>query len=200
MNAALQKEIPGAATPGTCELLKSRSEIIHPDPSQFSPMTQEKALRDELIFWALAYAKRGYPIYPINIDGTPLVDWNGVTTPESKVREWWGKFPFAMIGMSVGLWSGIWCLKVKDRNTLESLKRSGWAIPEKVVEIVTPLDELMFLFRPEQNFDQIRGSIAPGVHVFGTGDFVLLPPSRPALGGPDYFLEEGQELEVGQLV
>lgn len=80
---------------------------------------------------ALAYAKRGWPVFPCNptkdpekskaplvgrdkdAEGKPVPNTGGVkkaTTDERQIREWWGKWPAALIGIPTGKAIGLWVL------------------------------------------------------------------------------------------
>lgn len=65
-------------------------------PAELSAMEQ----------WALAYAKKGLKILPVEPNGKAPIGslvpkgFHDATTNETKIREWWSKFPNADIGMA----------------------------------------------------------------------------------------------------
>src|SRR3954447_13733377 len=73
--------------------------------------TQERTTDyNPLLKAAVEYARRGFPIFPCKrADKKPLVrhGFKDATTDERQIREWWQKWPQAMIGMPTGGTSGI---------------------------------------------------------------------------------------------
>jgi hypothetical protein len=68
---------------------------------------------------ALAYARAGFPVFPIN-PGTksPLVSGghHRATTDEADVRAWWSQWPEAMPGIPMGPASGLWAVDADRRD------------------------------------------------------------------------------------
>ncbi len=83
---------------------------------------------------ALEYASKGIPVFPLHTPtkdsscscGKPKCDSVGkhprtknglkdATTDKKQIREWWGKWPNANIGIPTGSQSGFIVLAVKDK-------------------------------------------------------------------------------------
>lgn len=164
------------------------------------------ALQSELIMWAGLYASQGFPVFPVRGDKRPLVKWKaGATVDPSQFVEWWGRWPVAMIGVPTGKPSGIVVLDVDVKNGVngfETLKCHGWVIPADAIEIKTPSGGSHFYFSLSETNDlrNSAGKLGPGLDVRGTGGYIVVPPSRPTLIGPDYGYAEGQSCEAGRLL
>lgn len=81
---------------------------------------------------ALAYAARGWPVFPCNPetkrplvgkdrdkDGKEIPNTGGVkkaTTDEAQIREWWGRWPLALIGVAMGGRAGVWVIDFDPRD------------------------------------------------------------------------------------
>jgi hypothetical protein len=137
---------------------------------------------------ALAYARAGFRIFPVRQDKVPLVKaWGqAATTDEAKIREWWAKWPTAMVGLPTGAVNGLWVLdldvdvaKGVDGNAaFAALEAAHGAIDVDVVA-TTPRGGTHLFFRwdasrPVRNNTSI---IARGVDTRGEGGFVVLAPS-----------------------
>jgi Bifunctional DNA primase/polymerase, N-terminal len=69
-----------------------------------------------LLAAALNYAKRGLPVFPCRrADKSPLAPhgFKDATTDHQQIRQWWSKWPSAMIGMPTGMASGIVVIDIK---------------------------------------------------------------------------------------
>ena len=53
---------------------------------------------------ALAYAKRGWPVFPCGVNKQPLVPngFHAASCDEARVRDWWGRWPDAQIAIACG--------------------------------------------------------------------------------------------------
>jgi hypothetical protein len=82
----------------------------------------------EPVLWraALPYARRGVPVFPFRTLGKAPLTPNGhldATREERPVRAWWGRWPFANVGVPTGEKSGLLVLDVDPEDgEIESLK------------------------------------------------------------------------------
>lgn len=148
---------------------------------------------------ALRYAKYGWLVFPChciingkcscgkNDCGSPgkhprtkngLMD---ATTDESKIRQWWGKWPTANIAVRTGPESKIW---VWDTDLPE-----GPAVTEKM-ELPKTLTQKTgsggFQYFFAWNGTEIHNSskkVAPGIDIRGLNGYVIVPPSNHVSGG-----------------
>lgn len=53
---------------------------------------------------ALAYARRGWPVFPCGMNKQPLIanGFHAASCDEARVRDWWGSWPDAQIGIACG--------------------------------------------------------------------------------------------------
>jgi hypothetical protein len=173
-------------------------------------------LAAELRAAALTYAAASVPVFPCGSNKRPLIgrdkDGNGrpiprsgglykATTDESRIRAWWRAWPLAMIGMPTGSRSGQVVLDVDVKsgvNGFDTLRRNGWIIPSDAVEVKTPSGGSHFYFSvvTGEKIGNSAGKLGPGLDIRGEGGYVILPPSRPSLDGPDYSFAEWMEVRV----
>jgi putative DNA primase/helicase len=103
------------------------------------------------------------------------------TTDPDQVRDWWGQYPEANIGMPTGKWTGIVVLEIDpEKGGLESLlaliRRYGVLPWTRVAHTEGGLLQLYF----EHSGIHTRssaGKMGPGLDFYGDGGSVLLPPS-----------------------
>jgi hypothetical protein len=139
---------------------------------------------------ALEYAARGLPVFPCNPDNKrPLTDngFHDATTDAAMVRDWWGRWPDAMIGMPTGAATGFWVLDVDDPAAFEA------SAPELPTTRKTITGKGYHLFwkwgeaevRNAQKHPKHGGwpfPELPGAEVRGQGGYVIVPPSRHPSG------------------
>jgi putative DNA primase/helicase len=139
---------------------------------------------------ALAYAERGWPIFPIGVgrDGRryPLVEWRDFATcDQSLLRVWWRWWPQAWIGCPTGQASGFVALDVDIKHppvngfcTLADLGFDAFLPATRMVLTRSGGLHLHFAAGPERfgntAGDKGRG-IGPGLDWRGEGGLVLLP-------------------------
>jgi hypothetical protein len=160
------------------------------------------AYQSELTAWAIAYAARGWPVFPCGPDKRPRVKWSKQATKDARqIESWWRQWPLAMIAVPTGQRSGLVVLDIDCRGTVDgfaTLRAMGFQIPAEAVEVETPSGGRHFWFAA--NGLQVRnsaGKIGPGVDVRGEGGMVIVPPSRPSIEGASYCFAEGQGVGIG---
>lgn len=162
---------------------------------------------------ALQFARRGWPVFPCNpknkrpmlrkdrdADGNEIPNSGGVTkatTDEEQIREWWRKWPRAMIGVSVGR-ADMLVVDFDPRKietvdpdtgeitieewTLDQLKAEleamiGCALPVSLA-VRTPSGGVHVYFRmPEGAPIGNKGSLPDHIDVRGLGGYTIVPPS-----------------------
>jgi hypothetical protein len=135
---------------------------------------------------ALAYARRGVPVFPCERGAKrPLTrkgHWDATTDPRI-IERWWQRWPSANVGVPTGEKSGVVVLDVDvDDGGLESLaklERAGAPAP-KTARARTGGGGIHVFFRYPRG-TEIRNSaglLGPGLDVRGEGGYVIVPPSR----------------------
>ncbi len=159
-----------------------------------------------LLEHALAYAGRGWPVFPCH-PGTkqPLVkgekDDAGKTiegtgglkrasTDEVQIRAWWSKWPKAMIGLPTGRAIGAFVIDVdagEDKKTGEIFeaaalqidleRKLGQTLPPTLFAR-TPRGGVHLYFKmPIDDCPGNRAGLVPRVDIRGEGGYVIAPPS-----------------------
>lgn len=163
-----------------------------------------------LLAEALAYAARGWPVFPCDwrrgdkektplvgrdkdADGKPIPGSGGLkkaTVDPAQIREWWKKWPDALIGVRLGHESGVWVVDYDPRDG------------ENVDEVAARMAELVgnFPVGPKSRTqsggwhiwfrmpdgDVPKNSVGKGAtkHIDwrAEGGYVILPPSRMSDG------------------
>lgn len=158
---------------------------------------------------ALDYAKKGWPVFPCNPkestdprkkgqpDKKPLTKngFQDATTDLMKVRNWWEKWPDALIGIPTGAYSGIVVLDsdierngkgklIKDGegNLQAEMARRGWTLPE-TMHAITARGGMHRLFKFVPG-TKCSTDVIPNVDVRGAGGYFIAPGSRGRVGGP----------------
>ena len=148
-------------------------------------------LRAVVLKSAEYYAARGIPIFPVRADKHPLVNWGTEATLDAgQIREWWKRWPNAMIGAPTGRRGGFVVIDV-DRNNgidgFETLRTKGFWIPPGTVEVTTPSGGAHYYFDDWSDpVGTSAGKMGLGIDVRGDSGCIILPPSCPQFGGPSY--------------
>ena len=148
---------------------------------------------------ALKHAGAGLPVFPCrNAPGqdghkAPLTKHGhkDATTDERQIRQWWAKYPNALIGMPTGAVSGIAVLDIDRKNGKDGFPSvPGWkGLTPLRVETGNGGAHLYFqAHRPIRN---ATGS--DGVDVRGEGGYVIVPPSE------GYSWAEGEAIDPANL-
>jgi hypothetical protein len=135
---------------------------------------------------ALAYARRGVPVFPCEPGAKrPLTrdgHWDATKDPHAIVR-WWKRWPSANVAVPTGEKSSVVVLDVDvddgGPESLARLERVGDPVP-KTARARTGGGGLHHFFRYPRG-REIRNSaglLGAGLDVRGEGGYVVVPPSR----------------------
>lgn len=152
---------------------------------------------------ALSYVRRGFVVIPLHdvvSRETPgvcscragaecrdagkhprITGWRELRTPdETKIVEWWRRWPNANIGLVTGPASGFWCLDVDPKNggdaalaEIDPTRSLGQP------DVRTPSGGSHYLFELPGDFlvTDRRGKLPKGIDVRGDGGQIVAPPS-----------------------
>ena len=135
----------------------------------------------KLLDAALAYAERGWPVFPCKIDKTPYTK-HGVhdaTTDKRILKKMWAEHPNANIGFAVGE-AGMMTLDYDTGWNIEELIANVGPIPKTDLRCKTPtggFHDYLGLGRGEK-VAASASKLAPHVDVRSFNSYTLLPPSR----------------------
>lgn len=134
---------------------------------------------------ALQYHKSGFSVIPVNPSQQqdkrkkPFVKWIPFQKRQpdpGEIRQWWAKWPSAMVGIVTGKGSG---LLVIDCDTPEGEQAIEELLPDSlnIPTVRTPRGGKHLYFRmPDENIRDIVG-LLPGVDVRAEGGYIIAPPS-----------------------
>jgi len=163
-------------------------------PEQAAP--QSNSLLDA----ALAYAARGWPVFPLTPGGrVPLPGTHGfkdASVDPEQVRAWWAEHPGANIGIRTGK-DSIIALDV-DRHgkgdgeaSLAALELEHGPLPG-TWESITPREGRHLYFDAPTTEVKTRNGIRPGLDIKGESGYVVAPPSVVAGFDRPYTRRNGQ--------
>lgn len=163
---------------------------------------------------ALAYAKRGFPIFPTRSDKKPYTK-TGVldaTTNLKKIEDWWEKWPNANIGFHVGA-ANMLAVDLDPDHDINILhKNIGKELPRTKLFVRTPRDglHLYYALEPSETVPPVVGTKDNGiggahVDIRSFHSYTLLPPSKTNDGvylwegeGKPHFRPDGLIEAIGQ--
>jgi hypothetical protein len=167
-------------------------------------MGAEVAQHPACLSYALSYARRGWPVFPLHTPAGDGCSCGGdcgnagkhprtqhgltdATTDEATIRRWWQRWPDANVAIATGERSGLLAVDIDPRS-------NG---TETWTELVTTHDPLghtptvatggggthLFLRRPDlPHVKSKAGALGAGVDVKADGGYVVAPPSLHASG------------------
>jgi putative DNA primase/helicase len=155
---------------------------------------------------ALAYASRGWPVFPCNRENKQPLTEHGVkdaTIDPDVIAGWWKRWPDAMIALACGRAAGVFVLDLdvegdSDGSKLAALSgqlEEALGAPLPITwTVITPRGGRHYYFAmpAETPIGNRAGLLGKGSHidVRGDGGYVILPPSaRP--DGKAYAWAEG---------
>ena len=142
-------------------------------------------MENKLLEAALKYRDMGLSVIPVNpttderFEKKPFIKWEKHqterATPE-QIKEWWKKWPAAMIGVVTGEISGFFAV---DSDTEEADKQLEGLIPDNLItpSAKTPHGKhILFAYHPGiRNYNENNGKIK--FHVRGEGGYLIFHPS-----------------------
>jgi hypothetical protein len=140
----------------------------------------------KLLRAALAYARRGIPVFPCEPGGKAPLTYSGfwdATTDARRIRAWWSRWPYANVGVPTGERSGLLILDIDLRDggpeSLATLERTGGPLPETAKARTGGGGmHLFFRYPAGERVGNSAGRLGPGLDVRGEGGYVIVPPSR----------------------
>lgn len=134
---------------------------------------------------ALSYAARGWHVLPLKPRAKVPLTKHGVkdaTTDEKQIREWWGRWPRANIGIACGP-SGLAVVDVDVRNGGDMSFESLFPAEPDTVNVFTGSGDGSRHWYFAANGESCR-VLAPGLDLKGDGGYVVVPPSMHPSGEP----------------
>jgi putative DNA primase/helicase len=157
--------------------------------------------RPNMLKAALWYAEHGFPVFPVHsvaggrcsCGGTECEHvgkhprtahgFKDATTDSDTIKEWWGEWPEANIGMPTGAVTGLLVIDIDPRNggeeSLESLFSKHRRFPD-TAEQITGGGGRHIIFRhpgvPTPN------TLAPGIDMKGDRGYIVVAPSIHSSG------------------
>ena len=145
----------------------------------------------DMLHFAMDYARRGWPVFPCNpINKQPLTKhgFKDASTDPEQIKQWWTKWPLAMIGVPMGAASGVVAIDPdapKDDNDQDG--RRNWALllaQHGGVYTHTHLtprggNHVLFRYDPERPLGNSEGGLeGKNINVRGDGGYIIVPPSQ----------------------
>lgn len=164
---------------------------------------------DKPISVALAYAARGWPVFPCHpLNKRPLTEhgFKEATTDAFQIRAWWKTHPMAMIGIPTGAKAGFWVLDIdtdrsKGKDGLGSLAAHGYDLSDLMDTVAGNTASggyhIFFRYDPGRPVTNARGALKPFLDVRGEGGYIVAPGSIRADGNRYAWLNPPDEMEIG---
>jgi hypothetical protein len=148
---------------------------------------------------ALAYAARGWFIYPARDKARALVNWGTESSNDpEQIRKWWTKYPNAVICLNCGL-SGIAVvdLDIKDGKNgpaaLAALEAIHGRLPRTLTQTTSSGGtHLIFRGTIKTTVGRPGYALGDGIDTRGVGGMAVLAPSR--IKGKPYVMFDDEEL------
>ena len=142
-------------------------------------------LDNMLINAALEYAGHGFSVIPTQKNKKPYIKWTEFQHRKAtveEIRQWWGKWPNAMIGIVTGQISDLF---VVDCDTEEGYKSIKKILPDTLIMPTarTPRGGWHFYFQYPTDLNlPSKAEIIPGVDIRGKGGYIIAAPSMNGNG------------------
>lgn len=159
---------------------------------------------------ALAYAARGWPVFPCNpLNKQPLTPrgFKDASTDGFQVRKWWGQWPHAMVGIPTGRASGFWVLDIDEdrergKSGVSSLAEMGHDLSE-LMDTATAATgsggyHILFRWSEDRHITNSRGSLKRWLDVRGEGGYIIAAGSVRSDGRRYEWLNPPDESEIAE--
>jgi hypothetical protein len=146
-------------------------------------MTNPEA--NSMIDAALEYLGLGFSVLPINPQNkNPFIKWKEFESriaAEDEIREWWRKWPNAMLGIVTGTISGVVVVDIDEPKGAEELSK---IIPDSLLipTVKTPRGGQHLYFKSPTPAIGNNTRIVPGCDFRGEGGYIIAPPSMNGEG------------------
>jgi len=140
---------------------------------------------------ALTYLSRGFSVIPVRPDKKPFIKWEEFQKrrpTEDEIRQWWTKWPNAMIGIVTGSISGIDIMDTDSQGAdeeLQSYLSDSFVCPTQR----TPGGGKHYLFTHGEGIRNSNDRSPFKFHVRGEGGYFIAAPSENGNGGRYQWLE-----------
>ena len=106
------------------------------------------------------------------------------STDEAQLREWWTRWPKAMIGLPTGRRSELYVVDIDDKDGVDGFATyRALALPLAEIAVRTPSGGGHVYFRwPGDGWGNTAKKLGPGIDTRGEGGYVVAPPSQNANG------------------
>lgn len=136
--------------------------------------------------WALYYLSQGLPVFPVQ-GKIPLIKW-GIyqerLPSEEEIKEWWGRWPLADIGMVTGPISSRLVVDIDSEEGERAI--SKFSVPSTLEVKTRRGRQLHFICSKFPEAKTTIVGLLPTVDVRGEGGYVKLPPSSFSDGSGRY--------------
>jgi putative DNA primase/helicase len=145
---------------------------------------------------ALAYAERGWPVFPMSQAKRPFTEHglHDATTDAAAIRQWWGRWPDALPALATGKSSGVIALDVDIRlagSGTDSLGELGVIAHPVAPTAHSPSGGYhIFFVAPAHELRSSTAKLGPFLDVRAEGGSIILPP------GPGRFWDPVLNLET----
>jgi hypothetical protein len=144
----------------------------------------------EFLAASLAYAARGWPVFPVKARGKDPLTSRGfydATTRGPAIEERCRRWPRANIGVPTGPASGFDVLDIDPKHggdeSLAAIEAQHGRLPH-TVRAFTGSGGLHILFAHHPGVTNRRGTLPPGIDVRGEGGYIVVEPSIHPNGRP----------------
>jgi hypothetical protein len=145
---------------------------------------------------ALAYADRGWPVFPVRVDKTPLTahGFHDATTDRELVKFYWRQHPTAGVGIATGATAGI---VVLDEDTPKGGARGRIQLEQRLGKLPPTYEVLSggggrhyYFAHPGGTVPCSVGELGTGLDVRGDGGYIVAAGSPHQSGRPYKLLHE----------
>lgn len=157
--------------------------LTRPCPAGDTAMNAVPPIENRRLLCALAYAKRGWRVFPCRPGAKEPATRHGfkdASVDKARLIEWWQKIPDANVAIATGAASGLVVLDRDPRNggdrSLAELERRHGPLPE-TLRVATGGDGLHYFFAAPSGVSMRSGVLAEGLDVKADGGYVIAPPS-----------------------
>jgi len=155
---------------------------------------------------ALAYARRGWPVFPLHHPdahrGCSCVDAQACRSPgkhprtrkglkdastdPAQIRRWWEQYPLANVGLAMGRKSGLVAIDVDPRSggdvSISELIETHGGLPPTLEAVTGGGGMHIFFAHPGVTFKNSSSALGEGLDVKTDGGYVVAAPSLHASG------------------